>query len=290
MEENSLPPTTSPEAKRRRANLLLILVAAATVLVPFLFWQQTWFGKPLTDEQASEYLADREHPRRIQHALVQITERMERGDRTVERWYPQIAELKDSPVVELRVTLAWTLGGDTRSKLFHQTLLSLLSDPALLVRRNAALSLVRFGDASGKHEILSILQPLSIHAPVGGVVRYRAPEGTSVDVNAMIASVQPSTETPESTEVHAPLPGTVHRRSAEDGATVARDQQILVLAPAEDAVWEALRALYLIGAPEDLPIVEAFTSADYSDRIREQAALTAGQIRKRSTSASAQER
>ena len=250
------------------------------MLVPFLFWQQTWFGKPLTDEQVSEYLADREHPRHIQHALVQIAERMERGDRTVERWYPQIAELTDSPVAELRVTLAWMLGGDNRSELFHQTLLSLLSDPVPLVRRNAALSLVRFGDASGKSEVLAILQPLSVFAPVAGVIRFRASEGTSVDVNARVASVQPAGAA-EATGVHTPLPGTVQRRSAEDGATVAKDQEILILAPAEDQVWEALRALYLIGAPEDLPTVEAFTSAEYSDRIREQAALAAAEIRKR---------
>src|SRR5438477_8286999 len=94
-------------AQRRRTTLIFALVAAACVLVPFLFWKQTWFGQPLTDDGLAQYLADQDHPRHIQQALVQIEERIERGDVSVRQWYPQVAALHQSPIVELRVTLSW---------------------------------------------------------------------------------------------------------------------------------------------------------------------------------------
>jgi len=32
------------------------------VLMPFLFWWNTWFGRQLPDKQISEYLQDEKHP------------------------------------------------------------------------------------------------------------------------------------------------------------------------------------------------------------------------------------
>ena len=45
------------------------------------------------------------------------------------------------------------MGQDNKSEEFHQALLSLLNDNDPLVRRNAALQLVRFGDGSGKARV-----------------------------------------------------------------------------------------------------------------------------------------
>jgi len=42
------------------------------VLMPFLFWWNTWFGRQLSDKQIEVYLDDDKHPRHIQHALVAI--------------------------------------------------------------------------------------------------------------------------------------------------------------------------------------------------------------------------
>src|SRR5262245_9059270 len=56
--------------------LLFFLTAWLIVLMPFLFWWNTWFGRPLSDKQLAEYLNDEKHPRHIQHALIQIGERM----------------------------------------------------------------------------------------------------------------------------------------------------------------------------------------------------------------------
>ena len=285
----SSPPPNSPrdpaaEARRRRSTLILTIVAALTVLVPFLFWKQTWFGQRLTDAQISEYLAEADKPRHMQQALVQIEERMERGDASAARWYPQMAALKDSPVAELRVTLAWALGTDNRSELFHETLLAMLRDEELLVHRNAALSLVRFGDASGREVIVKMLEPHSVTAGVAGVLRYRLEEGTSVDVGTLLARI----ERPDglAAELRSPAPGKLTSRDVPEGAEVTAGQKIATLAAADDHVWEALRALLLVGRPEDLPLVESFAHSaeeDYPGLIREQAVLTAAEIRKRAS-------
>ena len=59
-----------------RNRALIFLTAWLIVLMPFLFWWNTWFGRRLSDKQITEYLADEKHPRHIQHALVQLGERM----------------------------------------------------------------------------------------------------------------------------------------------------------------------------------------------------------------------
>jgi hypothetical protein len=53
----------------------------------------------------------------------------------------------------------------------------------------------------------------------------------------------------------------------------------------EESVWEALRALALIGKPEDLPVIEQYlrTQQDAaSDRLKEQARLVTQAIERRS--------
>src|SRR5215471_13483762 len=95
----------SPRASRRpgkRAYLLITGFALLLVLFPFLFWYGTWFGRRLTVQQIDEYLNDASKPRHAQHALVQIGERLSRGDAAVARWYPRIVELSQSKLVEIR--------------------------------------------------------------------------------------------------------------------------------------------------------------------------------------------
>ena len=53
-----------------RNRLLFFLTAWLIVLMPVLFWWNTWFGRQLSDQQLAEYLQDEKHPRHIQHALV----------------------------------------------------------------------------------------------------------------------------------------------------------------------------------------------------------------------------
>src|SRR6266487_5199370 len=154
-----------PKARRRMSTgqrILFFVTAWLIVLMPFLFWWNTWFGRQLSDNRITEYLKDEKHPRHIQHALVQIGERMGRHDAVVARWYPELIRLAAHPVEEVRNTDAWVMGQDTSSAGFHETLLRMLQDSAEMVRGNAALSLVRFGDAAGRPQIVALLQPARI--------------------------------------------------------------------------------------------------------------------------------
>jgi len=267
--------TSATKGPSPRATLLAVGTAAAFVVVPFLFWRGTWFGRPLTDAQIDEYLNDDAKPRHIQHALAQISPRIERGDRTTERWYPRIAHLARHPVPELRVTAAWAMGQDNRSDAFHQALAGMLRDPEPVARRNAALGLARFNDPAARPELRAMLRSYTLPAPHGGALRFRLKVGDPVGQGTLLARVDDG-------EIRSPLPGKLERKIATDGARVAAGDHLLALEPSADHVWEALRALYLVGTPEDLPDVDRFTQPrrDWPERIAEQARLTAGRLRK----------
>ena len=126
-----------------RNRMLFFATAWLIVLMPFLFWWSTWFGRHLSDKQLSEYLNDQKHPRHIQHALVQLGERLTVHDATAAQWYPDLERLSSYPVEEVRNTDAWVMGQDTTHAGFHDALLKMLEDPSPMVRGNAALSLVR---------------------------------------------------------------------------------------------------------------------------------------------------
>jgi len=138
---------------------LVLLALVVCVVVPFYFWQGTWFGRPLQDEELTQFLTDPDKSRRVQHGLSQIAARMERGDPKVAQWYETVAQLSEHSGPQVRVTAAWVMGQDSTSELFHNTLLQMLSDDEVLVRRNAALSLVRFGDDEGLNELRAMLAP-----------------------------------------------------------------------------------------------------------------------------------
>ena len=233
----------------------ILVLALLFVLMPFLFWNATWFGRPITDNQIAKALTDRSHPREIQHVLSQFETRIEKGDPSVRRWYPQMVALSKDPVDEIRVTDAWVMGQDNTSQDFHAALLPMLNDPNPMVQRNAALSLVRFQDDSGHALIVSMLRPYVMGSPLAGVLAARLKPADIVNPGTLVAHIESGGK---SNEVRSQVPGTVERWLVSDGSTVTAGQPILSLAPNESMAWEALRALYLTGRPEDLPEVERF--------------------------------
>ena len=275
--------TSSPHRMSTRNRLLFFVVAWLIVLMPFLFWWNTWFGRQLSDTQISEYLQDEKHPRHIQHALVQIGERMGRRNPGVARWYPDLLRLAAHPVEEVRNTDAWVMGQDTANASFHETLLHMLQDNSAMVRGNAALSLVRFGDASGHAQILALLQPATILAPVTGPVLDADKPGTAIHQGGLIAKLQNGEQT---TEVRSPIAGRIRSASVAIGSNVAAGGEIATVDPGDDQVWEALRALYLIGQAGDLPAIRPYERElpEISDRIRQQALLSEKSIRDRAAS------
>jgi hypothetical protein len=126
----------APKRPGRRAYLLIALFALALVLFPFLFWYNTWFGRKLSDSDLDAYFADRAKPRHIQHALVQLGERVSHGQNAA-RWYPRVIAEAVSPNLEIRQTAAWIMGQDRAYPPFHEALLKLIHDPEPMVRRAA---------------------------------------------------------------------------------------------------------------------------------------------------------
>ena len=280
-------PQVTPDASKppkprmsTRNRLLFFVTGWLIVLMPFLFWWNTWFGRQLSDKQLGEYLQDQKHPRHIQHALVQIGEHITRHDASVTQWYPQVIRLASDPVEEVRNTDAWVMGQDTSGAGFHEALLKMLADPSLMVRGNAALSLVRFGDPSGRPQILELLQPATVSAPQPGKVIDTSAVGTTIHQAGIVAKLQAGDQT---IEIRSPITGRLRTLSAQTGQTVAAGAEIATIDPGTEQVWEALRALYLIGQPEDIAAVSPYERElpDISNDVRNQAVETEKAIRQR---------
>jgi len=276
------PDVSKPPKPRMttRNRLLFFVTGWLIVLMPFLFWWNTWFGRELSNRQLAEYLQDQKHPRHIQHALVQIGERMARHDPRVAQWYPQVVRLGSYPVEEVRNTDAWVMGQDTSGGGFHEALLKMLADPSLMVRGNAALSLVRFGDATGRPDILQLLQPATIIAPQAGKLIDTSTVGTAIRQGGIVAKLQDGSQI---TEIRAPIGGRLRELAASTGQTVSTGTQIAEIDPGTEQVWEALRALYLIGQPDDIAAVLPYERElpGIPDHIRKQAIETESAIRQR---------
>ena len=279
-----VPPTDAAHARKpgmsRTQKLLFFLMAWLICLMPFLFWWNTWFGRKLSDQQLNEYLHDTKKPRHIQQALVQVGERITRRDVSAKHWYPDLVRLANDPVEEVRNTDAWVMGQDTTGAGFHQELLKMLNDPSPMVRGNAALSLVRFGDASGRGQIVALLQPAEITAPQSGRVLDADRPGTAIHEGGLVAKLQYTQG--QTAEIRSPIPGGI-RSVAGTGANVATGAEIAVVDPSTEQVWEALRALYLIGQPDDLPAILPYERdlPDISNDVRQQAVITERAIRDR---------
>lgn len=275
----------APEAAfsaRRRSPWPLAVVAALFIILPFLSWYGTTFWRQLTDDEIEKYLVDREKPRHVQHALEQIDKRIVEGDESVKRWYPRVLEIAGNALPDLRMTAAWVMGDDNSAVEFHGALKTLLADEEPAVRRMAALSLSRFNDGRARAELISMLKPFSLRLRFGGTALTILPTGSSVSREAMVARVRDEKSLVQ--EIRAPVAGKIERALPIDGKYLHAGEELLVLAPDGKNVWEALRALYVVGEAEDLPEVERYARgevAGMSEEIKKQAARTAEAIRSR---------
>src|SRR6266436_5826094 len=280
-QDSSEKPASSPHHKMSPRNrALFFLTAWLIVLMPFLFWWNTWFGRQLSGKQIGEFLNDEKHPRHIQHALVQLGERMGRHDASVQPLYSELIRLASHPVEEVRNTDAWVMGQDTSGTGFHEALLKMLEDSSPMVRGNAALSLVRFGDVSGRAQIVALLQSARIIAPSSGRVTDVDKAGTPIHQGGLVAKLQDDRQT---TELRSPISGRIRTISVAPGTHIAAGTEIATVDPGDGQVWEALRSLYLIGQMDDLSSIHPYARnlPEISDRVRQQATLTEKAIRDR---------
>src|SRR5207302_4229041 len=218
-------------------------------------------------------------------ALVQLGERMAKQNKTrqdaaAKQWYPELVRLAADPIEEVRNTDAWVMGQDTSGADFHETLLKMLNDPSPLVRGNAALSLVRFGDATGRPQILALLQPAEVKAQQSGKVIDTSIVGTAIHQGGVIAKLVQNGQT---IEIRSPIAGRLRNLSVRTGQSVAAGDEIATLDPSTEQVWEALRALYLIGKLDDLPAILPYERElpDIPDHVRQQAVFKEKALRER---------
>lgn len=266
------------------------IVAVLFVFVAFSFWYGTWYGRKLPDSEIEQMLGDIEHPRKVQHALSQLVERMEKGDEQVKRWYPKIIVLANSPTAQIRMTAAWVMGQDNKSQEFHNTLLHLLSDSHPLVRRNTALALVRFADSSGRAELGMMLRPFTVRAEHDGTISLSLKnvesesEEEALGTGTLIGRI--SEENGQVFEVRSPMPGYLKGTMVKDGQKVTIGNELILISPEPKQVLDALRGLYFVGGMEDLPDVELYTRSvpHMNSEIHQQAEFTAKAIRGRSES------
>src|SRR5437588_782552 len=205
-------------SSRRPNNFWLIIVAALFIIVPFLTWYLTWFGRTLSDEDVARYLADEKNPRHLQHALSQVAERIERHDPQVKKFYPQIIALSKNPIAEIRKETAWVMGQDNSSEDFHQALLPLLSDSEPLVRRNAALQLVRFSDANGRPELRAMLIPFEVKSPLAGTIVSLLTKGSRVRAGGLLARIRDASGTVQ--QFRSPMHGAIEKLSVKQADPV----------------------------------------------------------------------
>jgi hypothetical protein len=268
----------------RKWLIAILVLTFAFVLMPFLLWYMTTFTRPLSDADLGAYFADTIHPRRAQHALSQIADRMISPNAAIRKsakaWYPEVIEFSRQGSDELRVTSAWVMGQDNQSADFHAALLKQLGDANPMVKRNAALSLVRFADPSGHEVIAGMLAPYTVAAPNSGTLAIRLKPGDVINPGTMVAHIAVAGE---KTEVRSLVPGTIIEWTSPDNAPVEVGKPMLLVDPSPEMVWESLRALYLIGQKDDLPAVNRYARGvdGMPQQIQQQAALTAREISSR---------
>jgi len=265
---------------RVKASWPILILAALFLVATFLAWYFTWFGRGLSAADVGKYLSDTKNPRHVQHALLQIQQQIERRDPAAKNWYPQIEALSASPETEFRLTTAWLMGFDNQSDGFHQALLRLVKDEQPIVRRNAALALVRFNDHSGREELTAVLKPYSLKVNAAGLVSSTLHAGSEVSRGTLLARIQQPDG--KLVEVRSPLLGRIEVIDRSNGSQVNPGDELLRINSDEDSVWEALRGLALIGNADDLAAVQTLASSKTtSERVKEQAKLTAKSIESR---------
>ena len=267
---------------RRRIPWPMLLVAGLFVIVAFLSWYGSWFGRPLSDSQIESYLKDQEKPRNAQHALAFIASRMKEGNQLMSRWYPSVITSSAHTTPQVRLTAAWVMGQDNSSREFHSALLPMLGDSDAGVRHNAALSLVRFGDPAGRGELTGMLESHTVCAATAGTAELIVDdEGIQVAPGAPLVRIKQ--DDGQTREIHAVEEARVELLKISDGVRVEDGSELVVLAPSTEQAWEALRALYIVGGQDDIRFIERYARpfAGLPDRIQKQALATIEAIRTR---------
>ena len=140
IEENETTPVM-PRPSRKYPWAILVVVVLF-VVIPFISWYGSWFGRPLSDSKVTEYLHDQTKPRNVQHALAQLGNRIIDRDQAVRQFYPDVVAASQHSQAEVRMTAAWVMG-ETEDQCFVPLLTEMLEREEGPVRANVLRSLSR---------------------------------------------------------------------------------------------------------------------------------------------------
>jgi multidrug efflux pump subunit AcrA (membrane-fusion protein) len=106
--------------------------------------------------------------------------------------------------------------------------------------------------------------------------------GTVIHQGGIIAKIEIESGG-RTTEVRSPITGRLRELPVKPGQFVASGDEMATLDAGTEQVWEALRALYLVGQPEDIPAVRPYQRElpEIPDHVRKQAVETEQAIRGR---------
>ncbi|HEX8338678.1 MAG TPA: hypothetical protein VF621_18305, partial [Pyrinomonadaceae bacterium] len=150
-----------------------------------------------------------------------------------------------------------------------------------VVRRNAALALVRFGDPRCRPELLRMLRPHAVVAPSEGTAQTALTSGSRVKRDSLLVKY---TNGPDAAgEIRSPLPGVIERALVKEGDRWGAGAELFRIAPDPEQARDALIGLAYFGAAEDAAEVERFAAVSESNEIKRQAALTAEAIKRRAS-------
>ncbi|MET0623427.1 MAG: HEAT repeat domain-containing protein [Pyrinomonadaceae bacterium] len=267
-------------ARRRKTPWPLAVVAVLFVVVPFLTWYWTWFGRSLSDAEIERYLREG-NARHTQHALSQVAGKIEKREPGAGRWNPQVVALAANPSPDVRMTAAWVMGLEHESAEFRAALARLVEDPEPIVRRNAALALVRFGDARSRPELRAMLAPVTVSARTEGTAQTALSAGTPVKRESLLVRYNVKPNLVE--ELRSPVPGRVEKAYVKEGESWSAGAELFRIAPDAEQVEDALLGLAYLGTAEDLPEVERYERGveGMPDDLKAKAARTAEAIRRR---------
>jgi hypothetical protein len=124
-----------------------------------------------------------------------------------------------------------------------------------------------------------MLQPYTVRAATAGKLKYRLKLDDYVNPGTLVGHIGDA-------EVRSAVPGAVRSLDRRDGDTVNPGDPLVELSADPNHVWEALRALDLVGQAPDLEAVERYTrpAPGMPGRVARQAEITAESIQARPSS------
>jgi multidrug resistance efflux pump len=123
-----------------------------------------------------------------------------------------------------------------------------------------------------------MLKPYTVIAPAAGKLKYRLKLGDYVNPGTMVGHIGDA-------EVRSAVPGEVRALDRADGDAVNPGDPLVDLGADPNHVWEALRALVLVGQAPDLEAVQRYTrpAPGMPEKVVRQAEETAKAIAARAT-------